>query len=53
MTLAIGVFGAGRPAPRPFVDALLSAALTKPATACRLMTLIAADAWNIGTGWQQ
>jgi hypothetical protein len=31
----------------------LSAALTKPATACRLATLIAADARGIGTGWQQ
>jgi hypothetical protein len=40
MTLAIDVFGTGRSAPRPFVDALVSAALTNPATACRLMTLI-------------
>ena len=31
----------------------LSAALAKPATACRLMTLIAADARGTGTGWQQ
>ena len=31
----------------------LSAALTKPATACRLATLIAADARGTRTGWQQ
>jgi hypothetical protein len=31
----------------------LSAALTKPATACRLATLIAADARGTGTGWRQ
>ena len=31
----------------------LSAALTKPATACRLATLIAADARGTGTRWQQ